>query len=296
MIRGSNSRWARGIGCLATFGCLATLAVLVLAGCGGSSSSATAGRLESLRNLGVNIAISNELPYAQLKPGGKPSGIDPDLAVAALAKEGITKIKANVTDYSAMIPGLQAGQWDMVSAGLQVYPERCKQVLFSDPTIADVEVEVVKEGNPKNIQGYESIASDSSIKFAVMRGTTYDTESRERGVKQSQMVSVPDTLSGIEAVQSGRADVHTLLKQAAVSLQQRGVLKGLEILPVPGAKPQISAVAFKKTDRALRDAFNKGLAAIKKDGTFDEITSKYGFDPKLSRSVTLADAGPDCGR
>jgi polar amino acid transport system substrate-binding protein len=108
------------------------------------------------------------------------------------------------------------------------------------------------------------------------------------------MVSVPDTLSGVAAVRAGRADVHTLLKQSAESLKEKGSLKGLEILPVPGAKPQISAVAFGKEDRALRDAFNKGLDTLKENGEFDKITSKYGFDPKLSREASLSDVGPAC--
>jgi polar amino acid transport system substrate-binding protein len=291
-----KSRW--------TAACLATLALLVVSGCGsdseesegsGASGGGEAGLVDSLREAGsVKVAISNELPYAQLEPGGKATGADPDIARAALQEQDIADIEGIVTDYDAMIPGLQADQWDMVAAGLQVYEERCEQVLFSEPTIADVQAAVVKSGNPKNITSYESIAGDPSIKFAVIRGTTYDTEGQEKGVKEDQMVGVPDTKSGVAAVRAGRADVHTLLQRAADSLEEQGAMDGLEIIPVEGTKPQVSAVAFNKDDVELRDAFNEGLATIKENGKFDEASEKWGFDPEVAKGVSLADIGPAC--
>jgi polar amino acid transport system substrate-binding protein len=284
--------------------CLAAVALMAVAGCGDDSddsgdsaaSGGDSGALAQAKENGtVKVAISNELPYAKLEPGGKATGADPDIARAAMQQEGVKDIEGIVTDYDAMIPGLQADQWDMVAAGLQVYEDRCKQVLFSEPTIADEQVAVVKSGNPKSITSYKSIADDPSIKFAVIRGTTYDTEGQENGVKEDQMVGVPDTKSGVAAVSAGRADVHTLLARAAASLEEQGAMDGLEVTPVEGTKPQVSAVAFNKDDADLRDAFNAGLAKIKEDGTFDELSKKWGFDPEVAKGVALKDIGPSCG-
>ena len=51
-------------------------------------------------------------------------------------------------EYGAMIPGLQAGRHDAVTAGLFMKPERCAAVAYSEPVLCDAEAMLVKKGNP----------------------------------------------------------------------------------------------------------------------------------------------------
>ena len=45
----------------------------------------------------------------------------------------IGTIKPVLTEWGSLIPGLRAGRFDLIAAGMYITPERCKQVLFTDP-------------------------------------------------------------------------------------------------------------------------------------------------------------------
>src|SRR5690606_19993492 len=76
------------------------------------------GKLEELRAKGVaRIAIGNEPPYSQILPDGGVTGAAPEVTIAVLKKMGIAEIEAVVSEYGAMIPGLQANRFDLVAAG-----------------------------------------------------------------------------------------------------------------------------------------------------------------------------------
>ena len=49
------------------------------------------------------------------------------------AKLGVKKVDAVLTEWGALIPGLKAGRFDVIAAGMYITPERCKQVAFADP-------------------------------------------------------------------------------------------------------------------------------------------------------------------
>src|SRR5215207_2310251 len=70
---------------------------------------------------------------------GKLSGAAPDVARAIFEKLGIKEVVASISEYGAMIPGLQAGRHDAITAGLFMKPERCAAVAYSEPVLCDAE-------------------------------------------------------------------------------------------------------------------------------------------------------------
>ncbi len=53
-----------------------------------------------------------------------------------------------------------------------------------------------------------------------------------------------------------------------------------------GAPVYCDGAAFRKQDTALRDAFDKELAAIKASGEFAKIIEPYGFSAAAAMSTT----------
>ena len=133
---------------------------------------AVAADLDQLKEQGfARIAIANEPPWTMVTTGGEVSGAAPDLARAVLNKMGIKEIVASVSEYGAMIPGVQARRFDMVAAGLFIKPERCEAVLFSQPDLCDAESFMIKAGNPLNLKSFADVAS-SGAKIGVVGGGT----------------------------------------------------------------------------------------------------------------------------
>ena len=80
---------------------------------------------------------------------------------------GVDKIEWISTNFSSLIPGLRADHFDMVAAEMAVLPERCKQVLFSEPNTSYGEGLLVASGNPNDIHAFEDFA-DSDLSVAIM--------------------------------------------------------------------------------------------------------------------------------
>src|SRR5690606_34180458 len=73
-----------------------------------------------------------------------------------------------LTEWGSLIPGLRASRFDLIAAGMYITPERCKQVLFTDPHYQLPDTLLVKTGNPKNLRSYADIANDPEAKLAIM--------------------------------------------------------------------------------------------------------------------------------
>ena len=118
-------------------------------------------KLEQLKEQGfARVAIANEPPYTAVAADGKVSGAAPDVAREIFKRLGVPEIVASISEYGAMIPGLQAGRHDVVTAGLFMKPERCAAVAYSEPVLCDAEALLVKKGNPKGFKSYEDIAKE----------------------------------------------------------------------------------------------------------------------------------------
>ena len=89
-------------------------------------ASADDGKLDELKSQGfARVAIANEPPFTAVAADGKVSGAAPDVAREIFKRLGVEDIVASISEYGAMIPGLQAGRHDVITAGLFMKPERC---------------------------------------------------------------------------------------------------------------------------------------------------------------------------
>ncbi len=270
------------------------VAVSVIAGAvlfgamGGSSNPAAAATLEELREQGfARLAIANEPPYTEVKPDGKVSGAAVEVARAVLAKLGVGDVVASISEYGAMIPGLQAGRFDLVTAGLFIKPERCAAVIYSEPDVCDAEALAVKAGNPLGFTSFADIAANDTAKVGAPGGGTEERLALEAGVPRDRVIVVPDGSSGIKMLQDGRIDAYSLPALSLNDLLSKANDPNIEVIPALKDTPIYCAgAAFHKDDTALRDAYNEVLAEMKKSGEFAEIVEPFGFPAEAASMVT----------
>lgn len=248
---------------------------------------AVAADLTQLKEQGfARIAIANEPPWTMVTTGGEVSGAAPDLARAVLNKMGIKEIVASVSEYGAMIPGVQARRFDMVAAGLFIKPERCEAVLFSQPDLCDAESFMIKAGNPLNLKSFADVAS-SGAKIGVVGGGTEEKLAIEAGVDRANIVVVPDPQSGAKLLQDGRIDVYALPVLSISDLLKKAEDPSLAMFaPVENTPIFCAGVAFRKQDGALRDAYDVALAEIKASGEFAAIIEPYGYSADAAMQQT----------
>jgi polar amino acid transport system substrate-binding protein len=233
------------------------------------------------------VAIANEPPFTAVGADGKVSGAAPDVARVIFQKLGVPEIVASISEYGAMIPGLQAGRHDVVTAGLFMKPERCAAVAYSEPVLCDAEAFLLKKGNPKGFQSFADIAKDPTGTIGAPGGGTEEKLALEAGVPRERVIVVPDGQSGLKMLQDGRIDVYSLPVLSINDLASKANDPNLEVVaPVQGAPVYCDGAAFRKGDEALRDAYDVELAKMKESGEFAKIIEPYGFSAAAAMSTS----------
>ena len=263
---------------------ISTLAMLVAAG----PASADENKLQELKDQGfARVAIANEPPFTAVAADGKVSGAAPDVAREVFKRLGVEEIVASISEYGAMIPGLQAHRHDVITAGLFMKPERCAAVAYSEPILCDAEALLVKKGNPLGFKSYEDIAKNPDAKIGAPGGGTEEKLALDAGVPRDRVIVVPDGQSGLKMLQDGRIDAYSLPVLSINDLVKKANDPNLEVVaPVVGAPVYCDGAAFHKDDVALRDAFDVELKKLKESGEFAKIIEPYGFSAEAAMSTS----------
>ena len=268
-----------------------TASALALTGCGSSSGGGSTGgsadggggsTLAKLKKSGtVTVGINGENPYSYFDSDNKLTGATIALDRAVYKKLGIKTVKGKKVDWDSLIPGLNANQYDEVSAGMSVLPDRCKKAAFSYPEIVYKTALLVPKGNPKHLHSMQDIKK-SGANLVTETGAIEAGYAKDMGM-QTQSVGSPQ--DGLQAVESGRADVFAL---TAISLRKLVKTQKAEdkvevtkaFTAVVNGKKQIGAGAavFRKSDTKLLAAYNKELKKIiDNPQEFLKIVGKFGF-------------------
>ncbi len=79
----------------------------------------------------VRIGFATEVPYAYPGPNNKPLGFVNVVTLDVLKKMGIENVEPVVTEWGGLIPGLNAGRFDIITGGMDITGARCANVAFS---------------------------------------------------------------------------------------------------------------------------------------------------------------------
>ena len=278
---------------------------LTLTACGGDDGDAAgdggdaeaSGLLAELQEAGtVTVGVANEVPYGSVGEDGQPTGIGPDVARAVLAELGIDEMQAEVVEFDSLIPGLQAGQFDLITAGMYITPARAAQVYFSDPDYCVAESLGVPAGNPEGIEDFQTFVDNPDLTIAVASGTVEVDYVEDAGIPDEQVQTFGDIDPMYRALEAGEVDAVT--GTLATVETQAAARDGIEALP--GFFPvdadgndvyPCGGHAF--DDEEFRDAFNEVLNRFREDGTTKEIILEYGEfaeeDIDLANTLTVDD-------
>ncbi|MDO5496092.1 MAG: ectoine/hydroxyectoine ABC transporter substrate-binding protein EhuB [bacterium] len=261
---------------------------LGLAACGpGQGESSTEGgeaaegtTLQRLQEAGtVTVGFAGEAPYSY-EEGGELTGATVELHRAVFAELGIENVEGVLTDWSGLIPGLNAERFDAVSAGMSILPERCEQAAFSNPEFVYTTGLLVPEGNPDGLSTMDD-AVDTDLQIATMSGAIESSYAESLGINA---LSVQTPQDGYDAVTAGRADAFALTAISLNYMVDNTPDSGLEVTEsfvqeIDGV-PQRGAggTVFRQGDDALLAEYNRVLEEIVNDeDRYLEIVGPFGF-------------------
>ncbi|WP_373414979.1 ectoine/hydroxyectoine ABC transporter substrate-binding protein EhuB [Ensifer aridi] len=161
--------------------------------------------LEKIKNgERIRIGFSNEIPWAYPGENNEPLGFVNAMTIDILKKLGTTKIEPVVTEWGSLIPGLQAGRFDIITGGMFILPERCRNVLFTEPLGKSPYALIVQKGNPEGLHSYQDIL-DKGLTFVTASGYDEVKIAREVGIPEDKIMQVAGPIEIVQAVKAGRA-------------------------------------------------------------------------------------------
>ena len=240
------------------------------------------GLSQKAQESGLKVAFFNFQPYSYEGEDGTLTGTDVDTLRAVLEAMDATIDTAQATEWGALIPGLRAGRFDVVAAGMFVTPERCAQVTFSEPIFGIPQTLVVLKDNPNGITGYEDVAA-KGLTIAVLAGSAQAAHARDAGVEEAKIMEIPDNATAIAAMRAGRADAYGLATPGGRNLVAGVPEQDFEMIEpfseVAGKNAMAhGAFAFRQEDAAFVEEFNKILTSRIEDGSHVAVLEAHGMD------------------
>ena len=245
-------------------------AMLMLAGCNNSSAPVDSTETDTAPEAPLNIKIATESsykPFSYTDADGKLIGYEIEL-VDALCAQMKAKCEVISQDWDGLIPGLNAQKFDAAIAGMSITPERKEVVEFSDPYFHTGIILIGKKGDDVNVEALKGqpIASQrSTVASQYLQEKHADADIK---LYDTQDNAYLDLTSGrVRAMMSDKVTGLDWLKTEAGKDYE---VKGQEI----STSDDAMGIAFRKGD-PLVAKFNKALAELKDNGTYDQITGSY---------------------
>lgn len=282
----------RGLRVAAAMLGLALVATACSSGDGGSDDLLT-----ELQEAGtIKVGIANEVPYGFENDAGEVTGEAPEVAKVVLGELGIDEVEAEVVAFDSLIGGLQAGQFDMIAAGMYINADRAEQILFSDPDYCVGEAFAVPTGNPMGLTDYQSVI-DSGATIAILSGAVEEGYAETAGVPDDQIQLFSDVNAQYDALADGRVDGVTGTSLTVINqVDSREGMEATEsFFPVDENGEEIlgcGGFGFRNENQAFRDAFNDKLNELQEAGDLLPIITEFGFaeaDVRRAQDMTVSD-------
>lgn len=272
----------------AVAGAVALGGPVLLSGCTAVPQGQDAGEggstLERVRQAGViTVGIAEEAPYGFTDTDGTVTGESVEVGRAVLAKLGVPEIQAVTVDFGALISGLTLSrQFDMITAGMFINPERCQAAAFSAPDYTAPTAFLVPQGNPAGITSFEQVV-EGNLTVAVLSGAVEQGYAVDSGVPEGRIQVLADQNALLQAVTTGRAACASLTNISLNDVVSKNPGAAVEVtagfFPVIDGEEVVSAggFVFRKGENDILDAFNTELLAMQQSGEWLEIAAPFGF-------------------
>jgi polar amino acid transport system substrate-binding protein len=268
---------------LGTVGGAAALgAPAVLSSCSRVPQSGEGGTLQRIKDAGsIKIGIAGEVPYG-FTEDGEVTGEAPEVAKAVYRAMGVDNVEATQVEFGQLIPALNAGQYDMVAAGMAILPSRCENAQFSAVDYVTPTALLVPTGNPQQINNFDDVKA-KGVNIAVLSGTVEEAVARDLGIPAGNIQPYEGQPEMLQALLDNRAYAGALTDISLRRMVADNPTAPLEVtagfVPVVNGQNQIQAggFVFRKGDDDLVEAFNTELEKLHSSGEWLQIVEPFGF-------------------
>lgn len=254
---------------------LATLALTLLSACGGdnttNNSSQEAPKTESAQTLMYKVGIETPYPpYVQLGETGDYEGFDVDILTEIGKREGFGLVW-QPHSWEGIHELLNTKELDIVASGGFDTEERRAKYAFTQPYNTETIVLITQDPNAKSFndaRGKRISYLTGSVEEQIVGDLTNGQGLTGNFGHNSSSESVRQVLQGKSDFAIDASGVYAHYAKQFPEQKLRAIHQD---------NPQINHVAFavQQSNAELLAKLNKGLNAIKADGTYDKLKAKW---------------------
>ena len=234
------------------------------------SVPSTAADLELLQPGKLQVATEGTYPpFSMRSPDGQLDGLEIRVMKEVARRLGL-EYTPILIKWDSLLVGLMADQYDVISAAMDITPERQKQVLFADGwlesggRIVTPQNSSIKSGDDLKGKTVGALVSSTWSKIATDKGANVKNYKAEADALQDLAngnidAVITDSIAAAYAIKNAKMPL--AITDDYVSHIQKGF-------------------PFKKEKTNLVKAVNKALADMIADGTYAKLTSELvGYSP-----------------
>ncbi len=251
----------------------------------------SAGGLPDLAGREVTVAIENAyIPFNFIDPSTKEAvGWDYDSVREICRRLSCTPVFQEIA-WDNMIAAVAAGQFDMAADGITITPERAEQVDFSDGYMSvDQRVMVQKDNN--TITGADDLSANPDLKVGTQKGTTNYEEAVKR-VGEERVVAFDTFGDAVQALIAGDIDAVIIDDTAGQGYVGKNADQ-VRLLDEVLVGQQLGFIFPKGSELVV--PFNAAIAAMREDGTLDQLAETWFGPSFVAPDMSGADADADAG-
>ncbi|TNB46404.1 transporter substrate-binding domain-containing protein [Martelella lutilitoris] len=230
----------------------------------------------SAETVKVGVAAEPYPPFTVPDAAGNWTGWEIDL-MDALCNQAELDCVITPIAWDGIIPALTAGKIDAIMASMSITPEREEQIAFSDKyysTPGAIVAEVGSDIKPTN----ESLSG----KVLGVQVSTTNQAYAEKHFPDAKIKTYQTQDEVNQDLYAGRIDAEIAdLVTLQPFLESDNGKMCCEMVGTVAQDVEIYGpgigVGLRKDDTELREKFNAAIAAVRADGTYEEITKTY-FD------------------
>ena len=211
-------------------------------------------------------------------------GFSVDL-LTAVAEKGGFQVKFVNTPWEGIFNALGQGDRDLLISSITITDERKQTMDFSDPYFDAFQLIAVKETSK-----VAKFADLKKLKVGVQTGTTGDeVVAKLQGKTSTQIKRFESTPLALKELEAGGVDA--VVADNGVVVHYVANNPGAKFKTVSDASfaPEQYGIAVKKGNAELLAMINKGLAALKSDGSYNAIYKKtFGTEPAAAAAPASA--------
>ncbi len=272
---------------------------LLFAACGGGGTSSSVATPTAKASIAApkdlitagTLTVGSDTTYPPQEyvdpASGDAVGFDVDLITAMAQRMGLKTVvkKAN---FDTIIDDLNAKRYDVVISAITINPQR-QQKAELVPYFNAGQSLLVEKGNPEKISSVEDLCGktvgvqDGTVELDTLNATNKDCHAK--GKPAIKMTVLTDQTEVIQLLVNKRVMAtfqdspvtDYYLKQNAAQFEVAGSI----------IKQALEGIAVRKGDTSMLNAIQASLQAVKADGTYNSLFTKWQLNPV--QKVTVID-------